>query len=133
VKPTGVSNELEVDRAFDEWKANSTIGVIVFPSPATTRLRKKIPNAAAANHVPAVYPFRFFAEDGGLIYYGVDNLELYRRTAGYVDRILKGERPSALPVQNPTKFELVLNLKTAKELGITVPQALLVEADDVIE
>jgi putative ABC transport system substrate-binding protein len=133
VKPAAVSNELDLDRAFDELMVNPAIGMIIFPSPATTRLRTKIPNAAALNHIPAIYPFRFFAEDGGLAYYGVDNIDLYRRAAGYVSRILKGERPATLPVQNPTKFEFVINLRTAKALRIAVPQALLIEADDVIE
>jgi putative ABC transport system substrate-binding protein len=83
--------------------------------------------------VPAIYPFRYFAVGGGLLSYGVDSLDIFRRSASYVDRILKGEKPGALPVQAPTKFELVLNLKTAKALGLDVPATVLARADEVIE
>jgi putative ABC transport system substrate-binding protein len=88
---------------------------------------------AARHNLPAVYPYRFFAADGGLIAYRPDTIEPYRRAAGYVDRILKGEKPADLPVQAPTKYELVINVKTAKALGLTIPDALLATADEVIE
>ena len=84
-------------------------------------------------HLPAVYPYRFFAENGGLVSYGDDGLELARRAASHVDQILRGRKPSDIPVEAPTKFELVLNLKTAKQLGLVVPQTLLVAADKIIE
>jgi putative ABC transport system substrate-binding protein len=89
--------------------------------------------AAARNNVPAVYGFSSFARDGGLLFYGVDLPDLFRRAATYVDRILRGEKPGDLPVQFPTKFEMVVNLKTAKALGLTVPQSIVLRADEVIE
>ena len=89
--------------------------------------------AASRYRVPAIYPFNYFARDGGLMSYGVDTLDLYRRAPAYVDRILRGEKPGQLPVQGPTKFELVINLKTAKALGLTVPPTLLAQATELIE
>jgi putative tryptophan/tyrosine transport system substrate-binding protein len=89
--------------------------------------------AAARNNVPAVYPLSAFATDGGLLSYGVDWVDLYRRAASYVDRILRGEKPGDLPVQFPTKFEMIVNLKTAKALGLAAPQSILLRADEVIE
>jgi len=83
--------------------------------------------------LPAIYPFRFFVAHGGLLSYGVDTLDLFRRSASFIHRILKGDKPSDLPVQAPTKFELVVNLKTAKALGVEVPTSLLLRADEVIE
>jgi putative ABC transport system substrate-binding protein len=107
--------------------------MILLPDSFTTTNRKPIIESVARHRLPAVFPFKFFAAEGGLLSYGVDNSELYRRAAIYVDRILKGEKPADLPVQQPTKFELVINLKTAKALGLTVPPTLLSTADEVIE
>ncbi len=108
-------------------------GLIVMPGNAVQTNRETIISSAARHHVPAVYGFRFFVKDGGLISFGVDLPDLQRRAATYADRILKGAKPADLPVQLPTKFELVINLTTAKELGLTVPPSLLAQADELIE
>src|SRR5262249_18084099 len=99
----------------------------------TTAHRAPIISAAARNNVPAIYATSFFARDGGLLAYGPDRVDLYRRAASYVDRILRGAKPGDLPVQFPTKFEMAVNLKTAKALGLTVPPSILLRADEVIE
>jgi putative tryptophan/tyrosine transport system substrate-binding protein len=95
--------------------------------------RAAIIAAANKNHLPATYPYRYYAADGGLVSYGPDTVDQYRRAASYIDRILKGEKPANLPVQGPTKYELTINLKTAKTLGLTVPPSILLRADEVIE
>ena len=102
-------------------------------SPAATRHRDLIIKLAARHKLPAVYYERFFVADGGLISYGTDFVDQYRRAASYVDRILKGEKPADLPVQAATKYQLVTNLKTAKALGLTIPPSVLARADEVIE
>jgi putative ABC transport system substrate-binding protein len=107
--------------------------LIVTVSPWAISHRETIIKLAARHKLPATYPYRFFVTDGGLISYGPDPIEPYQRAAGYVDRILKGERPADLPVQAPTKYELVINLKTAKALGLVVPPTLLARVDEVIE
>jgi putative ABC transport system substrate-binding protein len=108
-------------------------GLIVMPDSFTDTHRVEITSLAARYHLPAVYAYRFFTKLGGLLSYGVDLTDNFRRAAIYVDLILKGAKPSDLPVQAPVKYELVINLKTAKELGLTVPQSLLLRADEVIE
>jgi putative ABC transport system substrate-binding protein len=108
-------------------------GLLVAPDVVANIHRDLIIALAAKHHLPAIYPYRFFADAGGLASYGVDLIDLYRRAAGYVDRVLKGEKPAELPVQAPSKFEFVINLKTAKALGVDVPAALLARADEVIE
>ena len=107
--------------------------MIVTTSPSSQRHRDLIVRLAAKHRLPAVYPFSYYATSGGLISYGPDPVDPLRRAAGYVDRILKGEKPADLPVQAPTKYQLVINLKTAKALGLTVPPTLLARADEVIE
>ena len=133
ITPAGVRDKIEIDRTITTFAREPNGGMIVLASPFAARHREFIIDLAARHHVPTVYPYRYFATKGGLISYGIDNIDLYRRAAGYVDRILKGEKPADLPVQMPTKYELVINLKTAKALGITVPPTLLARADEVIE
>jgi putative tryptophan/tyrosine transport system substrate-binding protein len=116
--------------AFDDQPST---GLIVFPDPIFSANRSLIFELAANQHHPAIYPFQTFAENGGLLSYGIDILDQVRRSAFYVDRILKGARPSDLPVQAPTQFELVINLKTAKALGLDISPTLLARADKVIE
>ena len=124
----------EIEHSVTEFARGSNCGLISVAIPLTVNNRNLIISLAARHRLPATYPFRFIAADGGLISYGPDNsIDPYRRAAGYVDRILKGEKPADLPVQAPTKYELVINLKTAKALGLTVPQTLLARADEVIE
>ena len=122
-----------MERAITEFAHQSNGGLIVTPSGASIKHRDLIITLAARNRLPAVYVQKYFATDGGLISYGPDETDQFRRAAGYVDRILKGEKPADLPVQAPTKYELVVNLKTAKALGLTIPAAVLSRADDVIE
>jgi putative ABC transport system substrate-binding protein len=105
----------------------------VTPSALTTRYRDLIVTLASRHKLPAVYANRYFVSGGGLIFYGPDFLDQYRRAASYVNRILKGEQPADLPVQAPTKYDLVINLKTARALGLTLPPSLLSRADEVIE
>ena len=120
----------EIERAVTAFAESPNGG---FGSPGATIHRDLIIMLAAKHRLPAVYSARYFATVGGLISYGPDFLDQHRRAAGYVDRILKGEKPADLPVQAPTKFELVINLKTAKALGLEVPPSLLARADEVIE
>jgi putative ABC transport system substrate-binding protein len=108
-------------------------GLFVFPEAFTNRHRASILAAAARNNVPAVYGSSYFARDGGLLSYGPDSVDIFRRAASYVDRILRGAKPAELPVQFPTKVEMVVNLKTAKTIGLTIPEAFLLGADEVIE
>ena len=123
----------EIERAVTAFARSSNDGLIVTASALATRHRDLIIALAARLRLPAVYPYRFFVTIGGLISYGPDFVDQYRQAAGYVDRILKGEKPAEMPVQAPTKYELVINLKTAKALGLTVPPAVLARAGEVIE
>jgi putative ABC transport system substrate-binding protein len=106
---------------------------MVLPDLSAFNYRDAVIALAARYRLPAVYPYRVFVASGGLLSYGTDTPDIFRRAAGYVDRVLKGERPADLPVQNPTKYELVVNLKTATALGLDVPATLLALADEVIE
>jgi putative tryptophan/tyrosine transport system substrate-binding protein len=107
--------------------------VVVLPDSLLVINRKLIGDVAAAHRMPAIYPFRIFTDEGGLISYGLNFTDLYQQTAAYVDRILKGEKPGDLPIQAPTKFELIINMKVAKSIGIDVPPQLAARADEVIE
>jgi putative tryptophan/tyrosine transport system substrate-binding protein len=133
LSPVDVRDAGEIERAVTAFARSSNGGLIVTASGLASRHRDLIIALAARHRLPAVYPWRYFVTGGGLISYGADLADQYQRAAGYVDRILKGEKPADLPVQAPTKYELVINLKTAKALGITVPQTLLARADAVIE
>jgi putative ABC transport system substrate-binding protein len=133
LSPAIVRDAHEIERAVTTFAGGPNDGLIVTGSPLTAVHRDRIVALAAAHRLPAVYPFRYFATVGGLISFGPDSIEPYRRAAGYVDRILKGENPANLPVQAPAKYNLVINLKTAKSLGLTVPPPLLARADEVIE
>jgi putative tryptophan/tyrosine transport system substrate-binding protein len=133
LRPVNVRDATEIERALTEFAQGSDGGMIVFGSPGATIHRSLIIALAARYRLPAVYNSRFFAAAGGLISYGPDFLDQHRRAADYVDRVLKGEKPADLPVQAPTKYELVINLNAAKALGLTVPDNLLARADEVIE
>ena len=123
----------ELEGPITKYAEEPDSGLIVLPHPRTIANRGLINSLAVRHRLPAIYPYRYFSADGGLIAYGPDQIDQWRGAAGYVDRILKGEKPADLPVQAPTKYELVINLKTAKSLGLTVPPALLARADEVIE
>lgn len=123
----------QVEAAMTQWGQVPAYGLIVPSDPSTNAQRKLIIELAASHQMPAIFALRAAAVDGGLMSYGVDIPELFRQSAIYADRILKGEKPAELPVQLPTKFELVINRKTAKTLGITIPEGLLATADEVVE
>jgi putative ABC transport system substrate-binding protein len=128
-----VHSDVEIDAAIVALGREPGGGLVVMPDAFTLARRAPIILAAARNNVPAIYAGSEFARDGGLLSYGNDLADIYRRAASYVDRILRGAKPAELPVQLPTKFEMVVNLKTAKALGLTVPQSILLRADEVIE
>ena len=123
----------ELENNITEFARGSNCGLITIAVPMTVNNMGLIVSLAARHRLPATYPFRFFVANGGLVCYGPDSIDPYRRAAGYVDRILKGEKPAGMPVQAPTKYELVINLKTAKALGLSVPLSLQQRADEVIE
>jgi putative ABC transport system substrate-binding protein len=131
--PVPVRDATEIERSLGSLAPHSDGGLIVLPSPVTAVHRDMIIKLAARHRLRTIYPFRYFVLSGGLLSYGVDNVDLYRRGASYVDRILRGTSPADLPVQHPIKYELIVNLKTAKALGLEVPPMLLARADEVIE
>jgi putative ABC transport system substrate-binding protein len=131
--PSSVANAADIDRTVETIARVPNSGLVVPPDASMVANRDLILSLAARHRVPAVYPFRLFVAAGGLMSYGTDQVEMFGQTASYIDRILRGAKPADLPVQAPTKYETVLNLKTAKALGLTVPPGLLVAADEVIE
>jgi putative ABC transport system substrate-binding protein len=131
--PLGMRDAGEIDRVIAAFARSSNGGLIVPASPGAAIHSDLIITLAARHTLPAVYPNRSFVAAGGLVSYGPDFVDQYRRAASYVDRILKGEKPADMPVQAPTKYELVINLKTAKALGLEVPHTVLARADEVIE
>jgi putative ABC transport system substrate-binding protein len=131
VSPT--PDAVEIEHAIAGVAGGSNGGLIVIPDAFTAANRGEIISLAARYRVPAIYPFRYYAVDGGLLSYGHDTTDLFRRSASYVDKILRGTKPADLPIQQPTKYELVINLKTARTLGIEVPAQLLARVDEVIE
>jgi putative ABC transport system substrate-binding protein len=130
---TPVNDAAEIERTIETYASEPNGGLLVMPDPLTITHRELIVALAARHRLPAAYPYRFFATSGGLMAYGIDRVDLYRRAAVYVDRVLKGAKAGDLPIQQPTKFELTINLKTAKALSLTVPLPLLGRADEVIE
>jgi putative ABC transport system substrate-binding protein len=133
VSEQAVHNTAEIERVLDAHPTVLNGGLIALSSPVVDANRKQIIALAAKHRLPAIYHFRESVTEGGLASYGADQFDLFRRAATYVDRILKGDKPSDLPVQFATKFELVINLRTAKALGLTIPETLLATADEVIQ
>jgi putative ABC transport system substrate-binding protein len=133
LRPAPIEAAEDIARTIEVFAHDAGAGLIVIPTALTVGHREAITTLAERHHLPAIYPFKFFATVGGLVSYGSDTDDLTRRTAQYVDRILRGTKPGDLPVQAPTKFEFVINLRTARTLGLIVPNALLATADEVIE
>jgi putative ABC transport system substrate-binding protein len=133
IVPAAVRQAADVDRVLTAFAQEPNGGLIVTPSPLTGTRRDVIIDVAARLRLPAIYSFGFYSADGGLLSYGINQLELVHGAASYVDRILRGENPADLPVQLPTKFQLVINLNTAKSLGLPIPESFLLRADEVIE
>ena len=131
--PVSVPDAAEIETGIASFAGEPNGALVVLPSPVATLHRDVVVEMAARHRLPAVYPYRFFVTNGGLISYGVDLPDQYERAASYVDRVLKGAKPADLPVQLPTKFQLVINLKTAKKLGLELPATLVARADEVIE
>ena len=128
-----VRNPNDFDQAFEDAIRARAGALVILPDPVFVANLKRIAGLAAKSHLPSIYNFSEFADAGGLVTYGPDRADMFRRAATYVDKILKGAKPGDLPIEQPTKFELVINMKTAKALGLTIPQSILLHADRVIE
>jgi putative ABC transport system substrate-binding protein len=133
VSTAAVRDRAEIEEAIAALGGQADRGLGVLPGPINNTHRNTIIQLAARFRLPAIYPFKYYGRDGGLLYYGIDQVDQWPKAAAYVDRILKGEKPADLPVQAPTKYELLINLKTAKAIGLEVPPTLLARADEVIE
>ena len=131
--PVGVHDDADIEAGITEFAHEPNGAIVVLPGPVTIQHRGRIIATAKQRRLPAVYPYRFFVTEGGLMSYGIDLPDLYKQAASYVDRVLKGAKPADLPVQLPTKFQLVINLNTAKELGLELPATLVARADEVVE
>jgi len=130
---SAVQDAAEIERVIDKFATEPNGGLIPVPGPLMANKRDFIISLANRHRLPNVFAYRYYPANGGLASYGVDNIDLYRRAASYVDRIIKGEKPADLPVQEATKFELVINLKTAKALGLDIPNSVLARTDELIE
>ena len=133
VTAAGVRDASEIEPALKAFAREPNGGVVVAPSPLTTFRRELIITLVRQLDLPAIYPFRYFPKSGGLVSYGIDQTEQARGGASYIDRVLRGENPGELPIQLPTRYELAINLKTAKTLGLKIPESFLLRADEVIE
>jgi putative tryptophan/tyrosine transport system substrate-binding protein len=133
IDPRAVHDTTEIESTINAFAGEPNGGLILIPGPIMGAQRELLISLARQHRLPSIYAFRYHPGGGGLASYGVDLIDLYRRAASYVDRVLKGEKPADLPVQAPTKYELVINLKSAKALGLEIPPALLARADEVIE
>lgn len=131
--PIAAGDGAALEKAIAELAGKAHAGIVVLPNPTNTLYQRQIIDSAARHRLPAVFPFSYYGRNGGLVAYGVDIKEMFRQAATYVDRILRGSKAAELPVQQPTRYELVINLRTARALGLSVPGALLVRADEVIE
>jgi putative ABC transport system substrate-binding protein len=128
-----IHDDVEIERALAKFGNGPENGLVVLPDNTTVRYRDRLVALAVEHALPAIYPYRYFATSGGLLSYGIDTVDLYTRAAAYVDRILRGATPADLPVQQPTKFEVVVNLKAAKAIRLDVPYSLIATANEVIE
>jgi len=133
ISASGVSDRVEIEQTIGALAGQADRGLVVLPGPTNNTLRDSIIKLAARYRLPAMYPHKYYVKDGGLVCYTIDQVDQWSRAAEYTDRILRGEKPRDLPVQAPTKFELAINLKTAKTLGLTIPRTLIALADEVIE